>query len=178
MVNPPPSTDRWAKPTIVGSLVTLRPIADQDAEAMFEAVNDPESNDLTATEETFTYEQICDWCATRGSQDGRLDLAIVENVSGEYAGEVVLNSYDPDTESTNFRIALRGPAWFGRGLGSEATALLLQHAFAGIGLRQVTLAVLARNPRARRTYEKAGFRTRRAYVEDGQDWLEMIVDTP
>ena len=88
---------------------------------------------------------------------------------------MVLNEHDPETDSANFRIALRGPAWYGRGLGSEATRLVVDHALRTMGLQRLTLGVLARNPRARRAYEKAGFRRVRDYVEDGEDWVEMEV---
>lgn len=166
---------RWRKPTLFGDKVTLRPIEAADAEAMWEAVNDPEGNDLTATTATFTREQVADWCASRADQDHRLDLAIVENATGEYAGEVVLNEFDPATESANFRIALRGPAWYGRGLGSEATRLLVEHGLQRVGLSRITLGVLARNQRARRAYRKAGFHEAGRWIEGGEEWVEMAV---
>ena len=142
---------------------------------MWEMVNDPEGNDLTATTATFTFEQIRDWCATRAAQDERLDLAIVENATGAYAGEVVLNEYDAASDVANFRIALRGPAWYGRGLGTEATRLIVDHGLHTIGLSRITLAVLARNARAIRTYEKAGFRRTDETIEDGQTWVQMEI---
>lgn len=168
-------TGRWAKPTIVGEKVTLRPILASDVAAMWEAVNDPEGNELTATTATFTREQIEEWCATRADQDERLDLAIVENATGEYAGEVVLNEYDAATDSANFRIGLRGPAWYGRGLGSEATRLIVEHGLREVGLAQITLGVLARNPRARRAYRHAGFHETGRWTEDGEEWVGMAI---
>ena len=99
-------------------------------------------------------------------QDDRLDLAIVDRATGEYAGEVVLNEHDAAADSANFRIGLRGPAYYGRGLGSEATRLVVDHGLRTMGLRRITLGVLARNPRARRAYEKAGFRVTRTYAEE------------
>jgi len=170
-----PVTGRWRTPVIVGERVTLRPITVADAGAMWEEVTDPEGHDLTATTATFTRDQVEAWCAVRESQDDRLDLAIVDRETGEYAGEVVLNEHDAETGSANFRIALRGPAWWGRGLGSEATRLVVDHGLRTVGLERITLGVLARNPRARRVYEKAGFRTTQTYVEDGEDWVEMEV---
>ena len=171
-----PVTGRWRKPVITGERVLLRPVTAADTDGMWEAVNDPEGNDLTATTATFTRDQIAAWCASRAGQDERLDLAIVDRATGEYAGEVVLNEHDPDTDSANFRIGLRGPAYYGRGLGTEATRLLVDHALRTVGLRRLTLNVLARNPRARRAYEKAGFREVGRHVDDGEDWVEMAID--
>ena len=170
------ASTRWSKPTLVGQLVTLRPLTGGDADAVWEMIHDPEGNDLTDTTATFTYEQIAEWCATRADQDERLDLAIVENATGEFAGEAVLNDYDADRDEVNFRISLRGPAWYGRGLGTEATRLIIDHGLHAIDLRRITLGVLARNPRARRAYEKAGFHVTHEGEEDGNDWIYMAID--
>ena len=169
------ASSRWTKPTLVGTLVTLRPLVADDADAMWAMANEPEGNDLTATTATFTFEQIRDWCASRADQDDRFDLAVVENATGAVAGEVVLNEYVPTAESANFRIALRGPAWYGRGLGTEATKLIVDYGFATVGLQRITLEVLARNPRAQRAYEKAGFVRTGESVDDGETWVEMEI---
>jgi RimJ/RimL family protein N-acetyltransferase len=166
---------RWAKPTIPGRSVTLRPVTVDDADAAQEMIDDPEGTDLTATTATFSIEVLRDWYASRGDVDERLDLAIVENATGEFAGEVVLNEYDAERNSANFRIALRGPAWYGRGLGTEATELIVGHGLDAIGLDAITLGVLARNPRARRAYEKAGFRVTREHEDGGEVWIEMEI---
>lgn len=70
---------------------------------------------------------------------------------------MVLNDLDPPNRSCGFRIALVGPEVFGRGLGTEATRLVLAHAFDTVGLHRVSLEVYAFNPRARRVYERVGF---------------------
>ena len=169
---------RWENPTLVGELVTLRPYRADDAEAAWEMVRDAETSDLTATTASFTFEQIASWCESRNDQDERLDLVIVDNATGAFAGEVVLNEYDPVGNRVNFRISLRGPAWFGRGLGTEATTLLVCYAFSHLGLATIDLAVLARNTRAIRAYEKAGFQRVGAQLEDGENWVVMAIDRP
>lgn len=166
---------RWDKPTIEGVLVTLRPLVASDADAVWEMVHDPEGNDLTATTAQFEYDQTAAWCASRAAADERLDLAIVERATGEFAGEVVLNEFDAATNSANFRIALRGPAWYGRGLGGEATRLMIAHGLGAIGLERITLSVLARNPRAQRAYLAAGFTVTEELEEDGEAWVEMAI---
>ena len=171
---------RWAKPTLTGERVALRPMVGSDADAMWESVNDPEGRDLTVTTASFDRAAIDAWCSSRADQDERLDLTIVELATGEVAGEVVLNDFDADADTANFRIGLRGPGWYGRRLGGEATRLIVAHALrpvasGGIGLSAVTLTVLARNERARRAYERAGFVVSGEYDEDGESWVEMVV---
>ena len=169
--------DMATKPTLAGERVILRPVSGDDAAGLLDLVADPEGNRLTGTHGLdLTIEAAQTWYDSRGDQDDRLDLAIVDRVTGEYAGEVVLNELDRDNRSCNFRIALRA-AFQDRGLGSEATRLIVDHAFA-IGLHRVGLEVYAFNPRARRVYEKAGFvyeGTRRdALLWDGE-WTDAIV---
>ncbi|WP_062072419.1 GNAT family N-acetyltransferase [Demequina sediminicola] len=175
----------WAKPTLAGSVVTLRPYgadgaqARTDADWVWEMLHDPEGQDLTATTATFTREQIDAWVASRASAPERLDLVIVENATGEPAGEVVLNepvrSDAGAPAAANYRIALRGPAWYGRGLGTHAGALVVAHALGPMGLERLTLDVLARNPRAMRSYARLGFVETGRYAEDGEEWVTMEV---
>lgn len=163
----------WEKPVLAGSLVTLRPYAPADADAAWEMVNEPIGRELTGTTAEFSREQIDAWVGSRADAPERLDLVIVENATGEFAGEAVLNEFSHEKRSANFRIVLRGPAWFGRGLGSEATSLMAHHAFEAVGLERLVLDVLADNPRAIRAYKKAGFVETGRLVEDGVEWVDM-----
>jgi RimJ/RimL family protein N-acetyltransferase len=152
------------KPTLVGERVLLRPFAGSDLAAMAEAIADPEVGRLTgsvnsstaAPDEGFDEERLRQWYGSRAEQTDRLDLAIVDRGTGECVGEVVLNEWEPDNASCNFRILI-GPRGRDRGLGTEATRLLLAHAFETVGLHRVSLEVYAFNPRAQRAYEKVGF---------------------
>jgi GNAT superfamily N-acetyltransferase len=67
-------------------------------------------------------------------------------------------------------------AW-GHGYGSEATRLMVDHAFGALGLHRVALLVFAFNERAIRAYQRVGFvvegRARQAIWRDGQWWDEI-----
>lgn len=168
-------------PVLPGELVVLRAIRAEDADAVWEMVNDdPEGMRMTGTTASFTREQIDEWCATVDSRPGRLDWAITHG-SDEYLGEIVLNEIDDHSANGNLRLSLR-PGQRGRGFGGEAIALVLEHAFgeapAGLGLHRVGLDVLSINPRARMLYESLGFlvegRLRESH-RDGDFWCDAIV---
>ena len=144
------------KPTLLGKLVTLRPVRESDAAALHAV--DVESRRLTGSHREIDLAEAQSWYRTRGSHEDRLDLAIVPHETGEWAGEAVINDYDPDNHSANFRIILGGPWAYGRGWGSEAARLIIAYAFEHGGLHRVGLGVFDFNPRARRVYEKIGFR--------------------
>jgi RimJ/RimL family protein N-acetyltransferase len=146
------------KPTLPGHKVLLRPVEAADVVLALEP--DPEGDRLTGSHPRpggLTLEQRKAWYATRADLDDRLDLAVVDRASGRFAGEVVLNELDADNQSCNFRIFLFYSQNRNRGLGTEATRLILAHAFDTVGLHRVDLEVYAYNPRARRVYEKVGF---------------------
>ena len=175
------------KPTLTGSLVTLRPVEPEDAEVMTGILTDPDllrftgSVHSTAQIETSAEPELAplrEWYTTRNAQPDRLDLMVVDNASGQMVGEVVLNKWDQGNRACTYR-TLFGPAGRDRGLGSEATRLLIDYAFTHLPLHRIDLEVFAFNPRAKRVYEKAGFvaeGTRREAIEfDGERFDAIIM---
>lgn len=163
------------KPTLTGDLVVLRPVGVADAPALFSATLDPEVGRLTGTHTKFSLEELERWYASRAEQHDRLDLAIVERATGECVGEAVLNDLDAHNYGCSFRIFLFGGRFFGRGLGTEAIRMILDHAFDAVGLHRVELEVYAFNPRARHVYEKIGFvheGTKRDALCWNGDWID------
>jgi RimJ/RimL family protein N-acetyltransferase len=67
---------------------------------------------------------------------------------------------------------------WGKGYGTEAMQLVLRYAFTELNLHRVTLDVFEYNPRAIKSYEKAGFkhegRIREALLRDGKRY-DMLV---
>ena len=175
------------KPTLAGQRAILRPFADADTPALLAALGDPEVRILTgsvhdeeAARKPATPEEekiVREWYATRNDTDDRLDLAVADKASGACVGEAVLNQWDPGSQSCNFRILI-GPSGQNRGLGSEATRLIVGYGFDQLGLHRISLEVYAFNPRARRAYEKAGFRAEgvlRESLRYGGQWIDATV---
>ncbi|MEU5561925.1 GNAT family N-acetyltransferase [Micromonospora musae] len=167
------------KPTLTGERVTLRPFEDADLEAMRSALADPEVRRLTGSppDEPFDDARLREWYGSRNAQADRLDLAVVDRERGVCVGEAVLNLWDAENRACNFRILI-GPGGRDRGLGTEATRLIVGYGFERLGLHRVSLEVYATNPRARRAYEKAGFVAEgllRDALRDGDRWVGATV---
>ncbi|NMO22330.1 GNAT family N-acetyltransferase [Pyxidicoccus fallax] len=166
------------KPVLRGERVVLRPFRPEDVPALWRMLHEPECMRLTGSRTTFPREAVEAWYAGRNEAPDRLDLAIADAATDACLGEVVLNEYAPHDRACNFRISLAGPELFGRGLGTEATRLMLGHAFETVGLHRVGLEVYDFNPRARRAYEKAGFVTegvrRQVLLWEGT-WYDSVV---
>jgi len=165
------------KPTLQGEMIVLRPIRADDADAMWDMLDDPEGNRLTGTTRGFTRDEVDAWCESREAAHGRYDFAVTANGDDEYRGEIVLNDLDEDVRSAGLRLSMR-PAYRGRGYGTEAIELVLGFAFDGLGLHRVELDVLSINTRAMSLYENIGFRVegrRRDAYRDGAGWCDALV---
>lgn len=164
------------KPTLTGERVMLRPIVADDAEAMWQDLQDEEARQLTGTQATFDEAAIARWAATRADAPDRLDLAAVDPATGEWLGEVVINEVDLDNRSCNYRIALSAAAR-NRGVGTEATRLIVDHVFDEIEppMHRISLGVYAFNPRAIAAYERVGF-VREGVARDALYWDGEFVD--
>jgi RimJ/RimL family protein N-acetyltransferase len=166
------------QPVLTGELVRLEPLTDSVLEDYLIGVADPEVSRLTGTHAHFDRAEVERWLASRAQQHDRADWAVLRRSDGAFLGEAVLNEFDPDNASVNYRVWLAGPQAYGHGYGTEATGLVLRYAFDTAGLHRVSLGVLDVNPRARRVYEKCGFqlegRLRHALRWDGQ-WHDELV---
>ena len=155
----------WPSPLLPrswGELVVLRPPSEADVAVLHALMRDPVVSVLTgsvhtstpSSDDAWTFERLQQIYATWAKASDRHVWAIVETSSGAVVGEVLLTDLDEGNASCGFRICIAGAT--GRGLGTEATRLVVRHAFETERLHRVALEVYAFNPRARRVYEKVG----------------------
>jgi RimJ/RimL family protein N-acetyltransferase len=166
------------QPVLTGESVRLEPLTEAVLADYLLGLADPEVGRLTGTHAQFDRVQTEQWLASRAEQHDRADWAVQRRSDGAFLGEAVLNDFDPDNASANYRIWLAGPEAYGKGHGTEVTRLVLDYAFGVAGLHRVSLGVLDFNPRARRVYEKCGFqlegRLREAVHWEGE-WHDELV---
>ncbi|WP_093858795.1 GNAT family protein [Streptomyces sp. TLI_053] len=172
------------EPVLTGERVLLRPFdLAQDSPALRDLLTDVEVGRFTDGDpglepappwDADAERRMRDWYGSRAAQADRLDLAVVDRASGRCVGEVVLNGWSPANRSCGFRIALTA-AGRDRGLGTEATRLIVGHGFERLGLHRISLTVFGHNPRARQAYAKVGFvleGTRRDALRYGGVWVD------
>ncbi|MFE7166173.1 GNAT family N-acetyltransferase [Streptomyces sp. NPDC057616] len=166
------------KPVLTGARTVLRPFTEADADTMWEIIEDPEVVRFTGEpSRELTPEFVRSWYGSRADRPDRLDLAVTDRATGELVGEVVLYEWDPQARSCTFR-TLIGPRGRNRGLGTEATRLIVGHAFEHLGVHRIQLEAYGHNHRALRVYEKAGFTVegvrREAELRDGE-WVDQVM---
>ncbi len=115
------------------------------------------------------------------SRQSNVRLAVCDASTRDMLGVVYLLDIDWIHRGAEFAIQIGEPSARGRGIGTEATRLALDHAFLDLNLARIHLTVLASNSTAIALYEKAGFRAeglfRQAAFKDGQrvDLISMAM---
>lgn len=99
----------------------------------------------------------------------------IRSIDGEQLlGFVALFDLHWQHGDTMVAIALGEREYWGKGYGTEAMMLMLGYVFKELNLRRVSLIVFEYNPRAIRSYLKAGFieegRIRGAMLREGKRW--------
>jgi RimJ/RimL family protein N-acetyltransferase len=108
-------------------------------------------------------------------QEGEEYFFTIRALEGDrLIGFVGLGGVQPNHGEAWVGIGLGERDCWGKGYGTEAMELVLRYAFTELNLRRVSLGVFEYNPRAYRSYEKAGFsyegRERKHLNRDGRRW--------
>jgi RimJ/RimL family protein N-acetyltransferase len=94
-------------------------------------------------------------------------------------GEIVLDVVDWSGRDAFVGLGIGETEYWSKGYGTDVMNVLLRFAFTEINLRRVTLTVFEYNPRAIRSYEKAGFqhegRKRLLLNREGKRWDELYM---
>jgi RimJ/RimL family protein N-acetyltransferase len=159
---------------IHGQRVTLRPWnrGDTLAQELWPRYTEPFSS-LWNIPSSFSYDKL----AGRGWSSQRYAWAVVD-AGRRLIGRISLREVDPGEGSARLGISMAQP-YVGRGLGTEAMALFLDHYFGPLGFARMHLDVAAFNRRAVRCYENLGF----SYVASewrsaGSDPALRLLDDP
>jgi RimJ/RimL family protein N-acetyltransferase len=160
-------------PFLIGERIYLRPLDKGDATAFVTWFNDPDVTRFLLRGNPMTLAAEEDWLErTLRSED--VVLGIVLQEGDRLIGSTGLHQFDWRCRHASFGIGIGEKLLWGQGHGSEATALVLRHAFQTLNLNRVWLHVYEYNPRGMRVYEKLGFRRegvlRQHTFRDGRFW--------
>ncbi len=172
----------WFPDAIEGRTVVLRRHAARNVAAFMRWYADPEVARLTRYQEgPMRADEVRRFFEARVAGAGSLALAIHLRGSDRLIGTCAFSQLDGDNGSALFHITIGERDCWGYGYGTEATALMLDHAFNTLGIHRVGLSVFAFNERAIRSYRKVGFvaegQAREAIWRDGafHDEIQMSI---
>lgn len=152
------SNEKHVVKLLEGRRVYLRPPEIADVPSLYGSFYQPEVRRLTGTTHMLSVEGIANWLEKVIKDESRLFLFIVDQEKDEVMGDIELLEMHRVHRSAWIRIALHREEYFGKGYGTEAMHLMLNHGFHSLNLHRIELEVYDYNHRAIRTYEKLGFR--------------------
>ncbi|CUX34493.1 GNAT family N-acetyltransferase [Clostridium sp. C105KSO13] len=141
----------------------IRRLEKKDAERMLEWMHDEEINhNFSVDFESHTLEDAINFI--ENSFDEKNQHFAVVDEDDIYQGSISLKNISYTDYNAEYAIVLRRDA-LGKGYSQEATWKILEYAFNELGLYKVYLNVLEGNKRARRFYEKMGFKPEGVFEE-------------
>lgn len=142
---------------IEGKKVDLKPYEAADADIVFQGHNDAAVREAMFFYFPMTREEAEKRIPEMAEKEKAISFMIVEKENGKTVGQTALVRPDWVSRAATFYILLLDKAFWGRGLGREATELLVRYAFNELNLNRVQLHVNTENTRARKVYEDLGF---------------------
>ncbi len=142
-------------------------------------INDLELKEYIST--IFPFNEILetDWIRSLSSKKNEVHFGI--EVDGTLVGTTGLRDIDFVSKRAEFGIMIFNKDYWNKGIGTDATKLILKYGFEILGLHRIMLKVFESNTRAFRVYEKCGFkiegRERQAIQRKGkfEDFIVMSV---
>jgi RimJ/RimL family protein N-acetyltransferase len=170
----------WFPDVLTGSRVVLRRHTSDNLAAFRRWYSDPEIAKLARYQEApMRSEEIERFFTARVVGPDALAMAIHERGSDRLVGTCAFSQLDGDNGSALYHITIGEKDAWGHGYGTEATRLMIDHAFGTLGLHRVALFVFEFNERAIRTYRRCGFvvegRSRESIYRDGRWWDELAM---
>jgi len=166
---------------IYGADIRLRAIEKVDLPIFVGWLNDPEVRQglmiylpLSLAKEDQWFEEML----KRPQEEHPLVIEIKEQDEWIPIGNCGIFDIDWRVRSAEVGIVIGEKDYWNQGYGTQAMRLLLKHGIKTLNLNRIFLKVFNNNPRAVRTYEKAGFAQegcmRQAHYHDGQ-YFDMIL---
>lgn len=159
---------------LTGERVHLRPLETRDAPVIVTWFNDPGVRRTLQVYRPLTVDAEIEWLERTARSDRDLVLGIVPRGTQRLIGVVGLHGIDLRHRHAGFGITIGETGEWGKGYGTDATAVLVAHAFDTLNLNRVWLHVYEFNERGRHAYERVGFvlegTLRQAHFNDGRYW--------
>jgi RimJ/RimL family protein N-acetyltransferase len=170
----------WFPEHLEGELVALRRHVPENLAAFRRWYSDPAVVRLARYQDgPMRLDEIDRFFAARALGPESLAMAIHVRSTGQLIGTSAFSQLDGDNGVATYHITVGEKDAWGRGFGTEATRLMLGHAFGTLGLHRVGLAVFEFNERAIRSYRSCGFvvegRLRESIWRDGRWWDELTM---
>ena len=143
--------------------INVRIFEETDIPKKVEWINNRENNQYLHYDIPLTFEKTLRWFREKDNTK-RLDCTI--EYGGVPVGVIGLLSIDRTNNTAEFYVSMGETAYKKRGIATQASRIILDYAFNGLGLHKVYLNTDGENVAAHRLFEKVGFIREGYFVED------------
>jgi RimJ/RimL family protein N-acetyltransferase len=170
----------WFPEALEGDRIVLRKHVPDNVTAFQRWYSDPEVARLARYQDApMRSDEIDRFFQLRALGHESLTMAIHVRGTDRLIGSCAFSQLDGENGSAMYHITIGEKDVWGRGYGTEATQLMLDHGFGTLGLHRVALTVFEFNERAIRAYRRCGFvvegRARESIWRDGRWWDELAM---
>ena len=166
---------------IYSERVRLRAVERDDLPRFVEWLNDPEVRQGLMIHLPLSMESEEEWfegILKRSAYEQPLVIEVRQEEKWQPVGNLGFFNIDWRCRSAEVGIFIGDKIFWNRGYGTEAMRLALKHGFETLNLNRIMLDVYETNPRAIRSYEKAGFvhegRKRQAMFKNGR-YFDILI---
>jgi RimJ/RimL family protein N-acetyltransferase len=166
---------------IYGERIRLRAITRDDLPLFVKWLNDPEVTHGLMHYLPFSMEDEESWFEGMHKTpqvEHPLVIDICSEEGWETIGDCGLFDFDWRIRQAEFGIMIGAKHHWNEGYGTETLRLMIEHGFNSLNLNRIWLRVYENNPRAIRSYEKAGLtiegRKRQAHFDKGE-YLDVML---
>jgi RimJ/RimL family protein N-acetyltransferase len=160
---------------MIGLKCYLSPLSIEDAEKCTEWNNDLE---VTINLGRYSNSSNLNTEKQKLSESGDAhDYGIIDKEIDELIGDCGFFDMDNINQTAEAGILIGNKKYWGKGYGTEALTLLLDYGFKALNLNNILIRVYSFNGRARKCYEKSGFKIigkRRESLLRGKETFDVI----
>lgn len=146
--------------------VSIRLITEEDTPKVVAWRNAPSVVDQFIYRTPLTEEGHLKWFRERIMTGEVVQFIITDTETNTDVGSVYFRDIDRQNKKCEYGIFIGEESCRGKGIGSKAAKLALDYAFSQLGMNRIFLRVFAKNPRAIKSYENAGFKYEGKFRED------------
>jgi RimJ/RimL family protein N-acetyltransferase len=166
-------------PFLIGPTIYLRPLEREDARVLMPWFNDPDVIRFLQRHRPVSLAEEEAFLRRAAESETELVLGIVLRADDRLIGGTGLHRVDLRNRHASFGISIGDKSCWGKGYGTEATRLIVRHAFETLNLNRVWLHVYEYNERALKVYQKVGFRIEGRLRQDifceGRYWDTFVM---
>lgn len=142
---------------IQGARIYLRPITVEDTEVVLKWRNSENVVNNFIYRKLISRQEHLNWLENKVNTGKVQQFIICENTNDMPLGSIYLQDFQKDIRCVEEGIFLGEKEAFGRGIGVEATKLLISYVFDTLQYETLTARVLGYNSASRHMFEKCGF---------------------